>query len=349
MPFFIPVEYYDTRIQFNDNVSWLRGAHSIKAGVEFNRVNSVQTFLGFANGRYIFDSTDGFLRRLVARTSTATAPTTHVLLYLQQAGVGDISVEEAGTQSIPQNEPGVFLQDSWQATPNLNVQYGLRWEAQIQPDPITDPDEVFYAPFIGTTVRRPGVPVGRQDSVRLRSMWQPRFGISWNPGGDGTQGAARERGHLLRTHPGPVARVVALDERQPRPDDLPQQRASNFDGCLPGLSEQAPGQLRRRAVSIRTCSCSTRTSRIPARRRRQRLVGAGAHPGLRVPREVQLRQGRAHHALHQRQRSAALDGEPAGLLVRLRTVQQRPRAGRHERHRRAHRRRARRRRASITA
>ena len=60
-PFFIPVKYYDTRVQFNDNVSFLRGAHDIKAGLEFNRVNSVQTFLGFANGRYIFSSTDGFL------------------------------------------------------------------------------------------------------------------------------------------------------------------------------------------------------------------------------------------------------------------------------------------------
>src|SRR6266568_5199772 len=60
-PFFIPVKYYDTRVQFNDNVSLLRGAHSYKAGVEYNRVNSVQTFVGFANGRWIFDSTGGFL------------------------------------------------------------------------------------------------------------------------------------------------------------------------------------------------------------------------------------------------------------------------------------------------
>ena len=60
-PFFIPVEYYDTRFQFNDNISLLTGSHAIKVGVEYNRVNSVQTFLGFANGRYIFGSTDGFL------------------------------------------------------------------------------------------------------------------------------------------------------------------------------------------------------------------------------------------------------------------------------------------------
>lgn len=178
MPFFIPVEYYDTRLQFNDNMSWLRGAHSIKAGLEFNRVNSVQTFLGFANGRYIFDSTAGFLEDLQNGTAN------HVLLYLQQAGVGNISVEEAGTQSIPQNEYGVFLQDSWQATPNLNVQYGLRWEAQKQPDPITDPDDVFYAGFIGKSQNGQTFPSDGTIPSDY-AMWQPRFGLSWNPGGDG--------------------------------------------------------------------------------------------------------------------------------------------------------------------
>lgn len=199
MPFFIPVEYYDTRIQFNNNVSWLRGAHSIKGGVEYNRVNSVQTFIGFANGRYIFSSTDGFLNYLrnpnyvecsngttsetgaCAGGATVNGP---VLLYLQQAGANGLTVEQAGTQEIPQTEPAVFLQDSWQATPNLNVQYGLRWEAQLQPDPITPPSQVFYAPFIGKTSKGQEFPSdGTIPSDK--AMWQPRFGFSWNPGGDG--------------------------------------------------------------------------------------------------------------------------------------------------------------------
>lgn len=203
MPFFIPVEYYDTRVQFNNNVSWLRGAHSIKAGVEYNHVDSVQTFVGFANGRYIFSSTDGFLNYLqnpnyvecadasghFTSSGDGTCPAGFnvvgpVLLYLQQAGVGGISVEEAGTQSIPQTEPAVFIQDAWQVTPNLNVQAGLRWEAQIQPDPITDPDDVFYADFIGTTRNGQKFPSnGKIPSDR--AMWQPRLGLSWNPGGDG--------------------------------------------------------------------------------------------------------------------------------------------------------------------
>ena len=199
MPFFIPVEYYDTRIQFNNNVSWLRGAHSVKAGVEYNRVNSVQTFVGFANGRYIFSSTDGFLSYLQnpsyvecsdgSSSGNGVCPagtdiTGPVLLYLQQAGVGGLTAEEAGTQSIPQTEPAVFIQDSWQATPNLTVNAGLRWEAQIQPDPITDPDDVFYAPFIGTSSKGQQFPSDGKIPSDY-NMWQPRLGLSWNPGGDG--------------------------------------------------------------------------------------------------------------------------------------------------------------------
>ena len=225
MPFFIPVEYYDTRVQFNDNVSWLRGAHSIKAGLEYNRVNSVQTFIGFANGRYIFDSTAGFLEDLRNHTNN------HVLLYLQQAGVGDISVEEAGTQSIPQTEPGVFIQDSWQATPNLNLQFGLRWEAQLQPDPITDPDDVFYAPFIGTTVGGVEFP-SDGDIPSDTSMWQPRLGLSWNPGGDGRKVLRANAGIFYGRIPG-LALASSRSTNGSRGQTIFRSSAVNFDGCLP--------------------------------------------------------------------------------------------------------------------
>jgi len=225
MPFFIPVEYYDTRVQFNDNVSWLRGTHSFKAGVEYNRVNSVQTFIGFANGRWIFDSTAGFLEDLRNGTNN------HVLLYLQQAGVGNISVEEAGTQSIPQTEPAVFIQDSWQATPNLNVQYGLRWEAQIQPDPITDPDDVFYAPFIGKTVGGVEFP-SDGDIPSDYSMWQPRLGFSFNPGGDGRKVLRANAGIFYGRVPG-LTLASSRSTNGSRGQTIFRSSSVNFDGCLP--------------------------------------------------------------------------------------------------------------------
>lgn len=213
MPFFLPVDYNDTRIQLTNNVSWIKGRHTFKAGAEFNRVNSSQTFVGFANGRYIFGSTDGFLNyvrfgpkyvecsngttSLTGTCAAGASVTGPLLLYLQQAGVGGLSVEEAGTQNIPQIEPSLFIQDKWQPTPHLSIQYGIRWEAQMQPDPITAPDQVFFAKFIG----RSDFPSDGTIPSDLK-MWQPRLGISWDPNGSGKQVVRLNAGMFYSRIPG---------------------------------------------------------------------------------------------------------------------------------------------------
>ncbi len=203
MPFFIPVEYYDTRIQLLNNISFARGGHLFKAGVEWNRVESVQTFIGFANGRYIFDSVDGFLNfvekgnrylecsdgsfSIQGACPEGARITGPILFYLEQAGVGGLSVEEAGTQHIPQHELALFVQDSWQASSRLTVNYGLRWEAQVQPDPITDPSRVFFADFIGKTVTNDEGAHRFPSNGRIPSdldMVQPRIGLAFDAHGD---------------------------------------------------------------------------------------------------------------------------------------------------------------------
>jgi len=187
MPFFLPIDYYDTRIQVLDNLSIAKGDHFFKFGGEFNRVNSVQTFIGFANSRYIFSSVNGFLNFVA--DSTYTDPSGPVLLYLQQAGVGQ-NVRQSGTQQIPQTELAFYIQDSWKPNPRWTFNYGLRWEAQLQPDPITSPSTVFFAPFIGQTVTNgTGSYTFPSDGTipSDKGMWQPRFGFAYDPKGDGRQ------------------------------------------------------------------------------------------------------------------------------------------------------------------
>ena len=208
-PFFIPVKSYDTRIQALDNISWVQGNHLFKTGFEYNRTAEHQTFVGFANGRFIFNSVTGFRNYvtfgngyvecsnpagvLVVTTTTGTCPvgtsiSGPVLLYLQQAGVGGLSVEQAGTQIIPQQDIGVFIQDNWKATPNLTVNYGLRWEGQKEPDPITPPSQVFFSGFIGKTVTNPQGTFAFPSDGKIPSdmkMFQPRLGMAWDVKGDG--------------------------------------------------------------------------------------------------------------------------------------------------------------------
>lgn len=179
MPFFIPVDYHDTRVQLVDNITYFRGLHTFKAGIEYNEVASSQTFRGFGNGLFKFASTADFLDYLAHPDHKQD-----VLLYIQQAGVGGLTVDQAGTQKITQKEPAVFIQDTWQPMPNLTVSAGLRWEAQVEPDPITPADQVFFAGFIGKTVNGQTFPSDGNIPSDWK-LWQPRLGVSYDPWKDG--------------------------------------------------------------------------------------------------------------------------------------------------------------------
>jgi hypothetical protein len=222
-PFFLPVEAYDTRVQLLDNVSLVRGNHLLKVGGEYNRTRVSQTFQGFANGRMLFGSVDGFLNyvangpgyvecsdgssSLTGSCPAGTTITGPVALYLQQVGLNGRTAAEAGTQTIVQHEIGLFAQDSWKATSRLTVNYGLRWEAQIEPDPITDPSDVFFQPLIGTTVTSDLGTFAFPSDGTIPSdygMWQPRLGLVYDVGGDGRQVVRGSAGLYYARVPGLV-------------------------------------------------------------------------------------------------------------------------------------------------
>jgi len=105
-------------------------------------------------------------------------------------GVGTNTVEQAGTQTITQNELAVFLQDTWKPSAKLTLNYGLRWEAQIEPDPITPPSQVFFSSWIDSTVVNARGRFTFPSNGLIPSdkkMWQPRLGIAWDPNADGQQ------------------------------------------------------------------------------------------------------------------------------------------------------------------
>jgi hypothetical protein len=205
MPFFLPIsDDHDTRIQLLDNVSLSRGSHLFKFGGEWNRTSTTQIFVGFAGGRMAFGSVTGFINFVnqgshyieCSDGSSGVAPgfscpvgqtiTGPVILYLQQSGVGSTTVKEAGTQTLTANEFALYLQDTWKPTPKLTVNYGLRWEAQIQPSVITPPSTVFFSPWIDSTVNGHTFPSdGTIPSDK--KMFQPRLGIAWDPQADGRQ------------------------------------------------------------------------------------------------------------------------------------------------------------------
>lgn len=184
-PFFLPVPEVDTRFQFTDNFTVIRGNHTVKFGVDINRVKTSQTFIGFARGRYIFaaptieQAIQGF-QNYIAPVPVGNRDVSGLALYLQFAPIGNRTVEEAGTQEFAQFEPGVYVQDNWQVKPNLTLSLGLRWEGQFQPDTITPPQNTRYGQFLND----PRFP---SDGTipDFTDGWQPRVALSWSPGNDG--------------------------------------------------------------------------------------------------------------------------------------------------------------------
>ncbi|MEO5857378.1 MAG: carboxypeptidase regulatory-like domain-containing protein [Pyrinomonadaceae bacterium] len=179
-PFFLPTPSNDTRLQFTDNVTFIRGRHTIKAGIDLNRTRVSQTFIGFARGRYIFaagdidTAIDNFIDYIDGVSPAGLS------LYLQFAPIGNRTVEEAGTQAYTNIEPGVYVQDAWQLKRSLTLNLGFRWEGQFQPDPINDPSDTPYGQFISD----PRFPSDGK-IPDFTDGWSPRLALSWSPGGDG--------------------------------------------------------------------------------------------------------------------------------------------------------------------
>jgi len=208
-PFFLQPGVDETfwRTQVRDNLSVVSGSHTMKFGIEWIHSFNDQVFRGFFTGRYIFDSVNGFLRYASPTALNGFGPTTAqcwngtyvtlslgqmcpanpspepnddysggpLLLYLQGAGRTGPATDAAGASTIRNNDYALFAQDKWQIRPNFTLSYGLRWEAQIFPDPVVDPADTAYGIFLGDP-RFPSDGTLPSDT----SMIQPRVGFAWD-------------------------------------------------------------------------------------------------------------------------------------------------------------------------
>jgi Carboxypeptidase regulatory-like domain/TonB-dependent Receptor Plug Domain len=204
-PFFLNpnVDELIKRFQIKDNVSIIKGRHTIKVGGEWLHTNNTQVFRGFFDGRYIFDSVAGFLRYASPAASGGYGPNTvgcsngayvtypdvcpagsnpsggPLLFYLDHAGPDGIATDASGFSDINNEEFSLFAQDKWQVTRRITLNYGLRWDAQIMPDTI-DPRTTAYGQYLNT----PGFPSDGTIPSQKKEF-QPRLGLAWDVQGNG--------------------------------------------------------------------------------------------------------------------------------------------------------------------
>jgi len=213
-PFFLApnVDELIWRFQIKDNLSVVKGGHTIKLGGEWIHTVNDQVFRGFFQGRYIFDSVTGFLRYASPAAPGGFGPRTMgcsngsyvtfpaacpagtsetggpLLLYLQGAGLSGPATDATGASNISNDELGLFIQDKWKVNRKLTLNYGLRWDMQLMPETV-DPRTTAFASYLSN----PRFPSDGTIPDQ-KDMLQPRLGLSYDVKGNGKS--------VIRAHAG---------------------------------------------------------------------------------------------------------------------------------------------------
>ncbi len=127
-------------------VTLFEGNHEIKAGGDYTEGRTEG--IGAFTGGQLVEIRNEYGQHYYVHTFNAVSPDdpTPILLISRRGSAEDF---------------GAYLQDSWKAAPGLTINAGLRWDGE---------NAMNYA---GETV------------LRLRTAWQPRIGVAWDPWRDG--------------------------------------------------------------------------------------------------------------------------------------------------------------------
>jgi hypothetical protein len=160
--FCCPQGDYQNRFQYIDNLSWTRGRHAFKFGVNISHFPIHSLFQQFHYGEYSNFAPGPCLNSFFPQAD-GQCPSQFTI------GLGP------GAVNIADNIYGIYAQDTWQFRRNITVNYGLRFDKED-------------GAFTGGTVPDPQVPGGCLQSNGLipacgsdNANWQPRLGIAWSP------------------------------------------------------------------------------------------------------------------------------------------------------------------------
>jgi hypothetical protein len=188
------------RFYVSDNVTMIRGSHSITVGGEGRYLQRGET--GFPNGAFTFEPTETALNGtgFDAGTNTAVsipagtgAPAASFLF----GGVNYINITYPATPSYRWSQGAVFVQDDWRATQHLTLNLGVRYDIQLPRseahgnistmDPtLPNPSAggipgafQFYGPG-NNSLGQPRAGTNRIGTIDYRGF-QPRIGFAYSP------------------------------------------------------------------------------------------------------------------------------------------------------------------------
>jgi len=151
----------DTGFQYNDTLSWVRGRHSLRAGVEFRRFRNNNFNYG-TGGTINFPNLASFLSGVptsATQTSLGVTPALRTLAW------------------------GVFVQDDFKVSSTLTLNLGLRWEYNGVPN--EKYNRLSAYDFAANKLVQVGTNGVDRVYNRQFTNFGPRVGFAYNPLGHG--------------------------------------------------------------------------------------------------------------------------------------------------------------------
>jgi hypothetical protein len=146
------------QINVTDNVSRIAGAHQMKFGLDYRRLNPDAGLVPYAV-QYLF----GSVPNLLANT-------------LPQAFIAS---RNADVQLVFSNW-SLFAQDTWNATRTLTITYGLRWEYNTAPS-AGNGNPLFTVTGVNNLSTMALAPPGTPLWHPQKDAFAPRLGVAWQP------------------------------------------------------------------------------------------------------------------------------------------------------------------------
>src|SRR6202453_2899139 len=169
----LPLYRRENTFQELDNLTWTRGAHTIKVGADFRRRQLTIYQTNEGNGRFNFSAafTDSRNPAGVGGDSAAS-----FILGYPTLDAHDYNYQFPG---IRMNEAGVYFADDFRVTKNLTLNYGMRWDYFSPPDEVDNRWSNFN--IVTATYDIAGVDGVNQNAGVLK-FWPnigPRFGFAY--------------------------------------------------------------------------------------------------------------------------------------------------------------------------
>ena len=120
----LPIDKQGRTIQADDNLSWVRGRHTIKMGFDFQQVTLYANVTLQARPNYAFNGV--YTQNPQSRPGTGSALADFLLGYTSASQVSTTSLSES-RQHIYQG----YVQDDWQVNSRLTLNLGLRYELPL--------------------------------------------------------------------------------------------------------------------------------------------------------------------------------------------------------------------------